>query len=242
MVDEILCGDCLEVMPTLEDKSVDMVLADLPYGVTACKWDTPLPLDDLWSEWLRICKGAIVLTGTQPFTTTLIDSNRELFRYSLVWDKLIPRGFLNANRIPMRCHEDIIIFYEQFKTYNPQKEKGIPLSWKASKNYIDKNKTYQGANTDGNRTNYSTRFPRSIIRVMGVINNSKEKSHPTQKPVALFEYLIRTYTNEGDTVLDPTAGSGTTAVACHKSNRHYICIEKEPEYCAIAEKRLAEML
>jgi len=240
MIDTIICGDCLEIMPTLEDKSVDMILADLPYGVTACKWDTTLDLDLIWNEWRRICKGAIVCTATQPFGSTLINSNIKQFRYELIWEKNYSINFLSANRQPLRNHENILVFYDRQPVYNPQFKNGEPYTKK------EKDNRPRTSNADNRHKIPRTkkcydgrRYPKSVMKFKNANHNSK---HPKQKPVALFEYLIKTYTNEGDTVLDPTAGSGTTAVACKRSNRHYICIEKEEEYCAIAEKRLKEML
>ena len=235
MNDQIICGDCLEIMPTIPDNSVDMVLADLPYGVTACKWDTPIDLDALWAQWLRICNGAIVLTACQPFASKLVMSKPEIFAYDLIMDKSMPTGHLNANRRPLRSHEHILIFNIN-SVYNPQFTEGLPHHDTKPKP-PEKNRIY-GKHTPVNKHPSNKKYPRSIIKV----NRPQPMEHPSQKPVALFEYLIRTYTDECDTVLDPTCGSGTTAVACHKSNRHYICIEKEPEYCAIAEKRLKEML
>ena len=241
-LDTIICGDCLEVMPQIPDKSIDIVLADLPYGVTACKWDTPLPLDDLWHEWLRICTGAIVLTGTQPFTTTLIMSRPDLFKYEWIWEKTKTSNFMNANKMPLKFHENILVFYKKLPTYNPIKREGAPhksnrVSFKMPKTYG----TNQERTRDTKFNNEGLLFPSTVLKIASV-DTRHNILLSTQKPVALFEYLIRTYTNEGDTVLDPTAGSGTTAVACRKSNRHYICIEKEQEYVDIANKRLSEML
>jgi len=242
MSDQIICGDCLEVMPTLEDRSVDMILADLPYGVTACKWDTPLPLGKLWEEFTRIAKpnAAMVFTAQQPFTSQLIYSNQKAFRYCLVWEKTHVAGFLNAKRMPLRKHEDIIVFYPRLPTYNPQGT----VSGKFRNGRFRENEQHKvyGRLETWKYKKYSGvgNYPTSIIKISNP--TIKGHLHGTQKPVALFEYLIRTYTNEGDTVLDPTAGSGTTAIACRKTGRQYICIEKEAEYCAIAEKRIAEML
>lgn len=241
MIDTIICGDCLEVMPTLEDKSVDMILADLPYGVTACKWDTPIDLDALWVNWLRVCEGAIVLTGTQPFVTTVINSNPGLFKYELIWDKQNGKAPGIAKYRPMPSHETILIFGAGKLRYNPQFTTGPPYRDIHIKQYAPRDKGVYPGGYKGKYININEgkRHPLSVIHLP---TYSKPGRFPTQKPVALFEYLIRTYTNDGDTVLDPTCGSGTTAVACKRTDRHYICIEKEPEYCAIAEKRLAEML
>ena len=252
MIDTIICGDCLEVMQTIPDKSVDMVLADLPYGTTKLKWDSLIPLEPLWREISRVTKddSALVFTASQPFTTTLISSNIEQFRYEWIWNRNSNAGFLTVNYRPMKIHENVMVFSKSLASFNkhrgamryyPVLRKGTPFRRSATTGRgHSKLAKFGGAkpvNTD--LINTGTRYPISIIEFK---NDNHNRYHVTQKPVALFEYLIRTYTHEGDTVLDPTAGSGTTAVACKRSNRHYICIEKEPEYCAIAEKRIAEML
>ena len=214
-----------------------MILADLPYGVTACKWDTPLPLDELWKEWLRICKGVIVLTSTQPFTARLIMSQPKLFKHEWIWEKKVAGNYANAKRSPLRNNEHISVFSVNDYTYNPLPKRLTEAGIARYKYGVNRttSEVYGGKKRVTPPQEIEYGYPKSIIK----FNLENGRSHPTQKPVALFEYLIRTYTNEGDLVLDPTAGSGTTAVACRKSNRHYICIEKEPEYCAIAEKRLA---
>jgi site-specific DNA-methyltransferase (adenine-specific) len=234
----ILEGDCLEIMPTLADKSVDMILCDLPYGATACKWDTVIPFEHLWKQYKRLIKynGAIVLTASQPFTSALVMSNPRWFKYTWVWDKVNKfSGHLNAKHQPMRQTEDIIVFCETMTKYNPQMFTGKPYSATSSgnksQNYgwqVDKVKTI----CDGNR------YPRNLLAIKGDERGTVGRIHPTQKPVALFEYLIRTYTNEGDTVLDNCAGSGTTGVACINTNRKFILIEKDPEYCEIIRKRI----
>jgi site-specific DNA-methyltransferase (adenine-specific) len=225
-------ADCFDVFPSIEDKSIDMILCDLPYGTTACKWDTPLPLDKLWTEYKRIIKdnGAIVLTATQPFTTTLIHSNMDMFRYEWIWEKSTGGGFLNANRQPLKRHENILIFSKKQSIYNPLKTKGNPYSKKSSPG----GETIHDPTVAGWVTeNDGSRYPTSILKF------SKDRGlHPTQKPVALFEYLIRTYTNENDLVLDNCAGSGTTGVACQNLNRNCILIEKEPDYCQIIRERM----
>lgn len=247
MIDAIICGDCLEVMPQILDKSVDMVLADLPYGMTACKWDTPLPLDDLWLQFKRLCNGAVVLTASQPFTSKLVMSQPDIFKHEWIWLKSTTSNFIRAKLEPLKRHESVLVFSFNGHVYNPQLRQLSQSS--IARNKYTYNKTNIGADAlfkldyskrEEIHHNKTTGYPISSITFNNT--NSHTKLHNTQKPVALFEYLIRTYTNEGDTVLDPAAGSGTTAVACHKSNRHYICIEKEPEYCAIAEKRIKEML
>nr|CAH2570333.1 methyl transferase [uncultured archaeal virus] len=230
-------GDCLEIMPLeIEDKSIDMILCDLPYGTTACKWDTPLPLDELWVEYKRVIRdnGAIILTASQPFTTTLIYSNIEMFRYEWIWEKEQGTGFLNANRRPLKKHENILIFSKHQTLYNPQM---IGTEIRTIKRNPDKiTDVYVADMPLPQISTYNSKYPTSIIKF-----NCQRGLHPTQKPVALFEYLIKTYTNEGDLVLDNCAGSGTTGVACEITNRNSILIEKEPEYCDIIRNRLSEI-
>ncbi|UYL94019.1 DNA-methyltransferase [Geobacillus phage vB_GthS_PK3.6] len=205
-------------------------------GTTACKWDTVIPFEPLWAEYERVIKdnGAIVLTASQPFTSALVMSNIKLFRYDLTWDKSQVTGFLNAKKMPLRRHEDILVFYKKQPTYNPQFSIGKP--YKIKRRHYTPNYGRQIANetvSDGRR------YPTSILE----IPQKREKGgHPTQKPVALFEYLIRTYTNEGEVVLDNCIGSGTTAVAAINTNRQFIGIEREAKYVEIANKRIAEAL
>lgn len=213
-----------------------MILCDLPYGVTARnKWDAIIPFDLMWKEYERIIKdnGAIVLFSQQPFTTDLIASNRKLFRYPLVWDKVRPVGFLNANRMPLRSHEDICIFYKKLPTYNPQMRKGEMMTkgygGSTSSNYGEAGKIERKTNDDY--------FPHSILTFKSV-HNMQGKVHPTQKPIELCDWLIKTYTDEDETVLDNCLGSGTTAVSCINTNRNFIGIEKEWDYCEIANKRI----
>ncbi len=232
---EILLGDCLELMKDIPNGSIDMILADLPYGTTACKWDTIIPFEPLWEQYERVIKdnGAIVLTASQPFTTSLINSNSKLFRYCLVWDKQRPSGSMLAKKRPLKYHEDIVIFYKKQPAYNPQMTKG------------KKQKKASGGNSENYgsipiiRYDSDTYYPRSILEFKGC-HNMTGKIHPTQKPVELFEYLIKTYTNEGDLVLDNTAGSGTTAIACLNTNRQFIVMEKEQKYYDIILKRVAD--
>jgi len=229
-------GDCFDVLPSIEDGSIDMVLCDLPYGTTACKWDTPLPLDKLWTEYERVIKdnGAIVLTASQPFTSALVMSNPKLFRYDMSWNKRAVTGFLNANRMPLRAHEDILLFYKKLPVYNPQKTPGKPYikNLRGQAEHYGKFDPHTPTNLSGDR------YPTSVLTIHN--GNRSEKIHPTQKPVALFEYLIKTYTNLGDLVLDNCAGSGTTGVACENTGRNSILMEKEPEYCQIIRERLQE--
>ena len=239
---EILLGDCLELMKDIPNGSIDMILCDLPYGTTACKWDTIIPFDKLWEQYERIIKhnGAIILFGSQPFTSALVMSNTKIFKYDFSWDKKKLSGVLNAKKQPLRRHEDILVFYKSLPTYNPQirydgKKTGIKYHIVDSENYR-KTEIVNKYADDGSR------YPTSIIdNINGVIGNSKEKlPHPTQKPVALFEYLIKTYTNENDLVLDNTAGSGTTAIACLNTNRQFIVMEKEQKYYDIILKRVGD--
>ena len=237
---KIYCNDCLKVMKELPDKSIDMVLCDLPYGTTQNKWDIIIPFKPLWKQYKRIIKdnGAIALTASQPFTTDLINSCRELFRYDLIYEKTLGSGFLNAKRMPMRYHEEILIFYKKLPTYNPimgigVKKKGINRSADNGTNYGKRTKFNQIYDDKGKR------YPKSIITI-STGNRTKGIFHPTQKPVALFEYLIETYTNKGDLVLDNCVGSGTTCVACQNLHRNFIGIEKEEKYCEIARERLKQ--
>ncbi|MFI8649459.1 DNA-methyltransferase [Bacillus velezensis] len=225
--------NCLEGMKLISDGSIDMILTDLPYGTTQNKWDVIIPFDQLWKEYNRIIKenGAIVLTASQPFTSALIMSNTKLFRYEWIWKKNNATGHLNAKRMPMKEHESIVVFYKKQPTYNPQ---GI-IPYNKITRRGGNGKNYNNSNT----MNYQeyTNYPRTIQQ----FSYDKEKYHPTQKPVALFEYLIKTYTNEGDVVLDNCMGSGTTAVACENLKRNWIGFETEKEYIDIVNKRLQKL-
>jgi DNA modification methylase len=235
MTDTVHLGDCLELMKNIPNGSIDMILCDLPYGTTRNKWDVVIPLSSLWSEYNRIIKanGAVVLTGAQPFTSVLVVSNIKMFRYDITWEKSNATGFMNSKKMPLRAHEDILVFYKKLPVYNPQKTKAETSSLRSHKN--DRFSSNYGkqivAAYGGDDFN---RFPRSVIKIgkekgfSSATNNTR--IHPTQKPEELFEWLIRTYSNEGDTVLDNCAGSGTTAIACINTNRRYILIEKDPIY------------
>ncbi|WP_429995770.1 DNA-methyltransferase [Metabacillus fastidiosus] len=222
-------------MTGFPDKSFDMILCDLPYGTTENKWDTIIPLDKLWQQYNRLIKdeGAIVLTAQTPFDKILGASNIEMLRYEWVWIKSNGTGFLNANKMPLKVHENILVFYKKLPTYHPQKTYGhkpVNRYKKHSSDGSNYGKTMIGTEGGGNTDRYpvdALYFPRDI-----------ERYHPTQKPVALFEYLIKTYTNEGDIILDNCIGSGTTAVAAARLNRNFVGIEKESEYIEIAFKRL----
>ena len=229
-------GDCLEEMKQIPDGSVDMVCADPPYAKTQNHWDSVVPLEPMWEQLKRIIKpnGTVVLFGQNTFTFKLGLSNEKMFRYTLIWEKTKAGGFLNANRMPLQAHEDVLIFYKKLPTYNPQFEVGKPYTKKAITNGDGKN--YGKFDRVGSvSVNEGKRYPRSVIKVS---NDNHGSLHPTQKPVALMEYLIKTYTNDGETVLDFTMGSGTTGCACVNLNRDFIGIEKDPEYYEIAKKRI----
>ena len=222
--------DCIDGMKLIPDKSVDMILCDLPYGITQNKWDSIIPLDALWKEYNRVIKdnGAIVLTASTPFDKMLGASNIKNLRYEWIWKKNNVTGHLNAKRMPMKEHENILVFYKKQPTYNPQ---GILPFNKMTR------RGSNGANYNESKTqNFQeyTNYPRSILE----FQYDKDKLHPTQKPVGLFEYLIKTYTHEGDIVLDNCIGSGTTAVAAINTNRNYIGFELSEEYCEIAKERI----
>lgn len=234
-------------MASIEDHSIDAIICDLPYGTTACKWDTVIPFPALWSHYNRVVKknGAIVLFGSQPFTTALIASNMEMFKYCWVWDKVSKGGIMDAKNKPLKQHEDICVF-SHGTTANGSKRKMIylPQGVTENKRSVNKQNRTDGA-FKGLRPSHAeeykrqgTNYPSSIIRFSNA--DHRQAYHPTQKPVALLEYLIRTYTNEGETVLDNTMGSGTCGVACVNTNRNFIGIEKECEYFQIASKRIAD--
>ena len=244
-LNKIYNEDCLEGMRNITDKSIDMILCDLPYGTTVCKWDEVIPLDILWTEYSRIIKesGVIVLTGAQPFTSRLVMSNLKDFRYEIIWEKDRPSNPLVANKRIMPQHENILIFYKKQPTYNPQKV--IRLDKNKRKPDLDlknSHKTETKGNAILNRSIYNAdnyRHPYSIYFAPCVKNGA---IHPTQKPVKLFEYLIRTYTNIGDIVLDNCIGSGTTAIACLNCNRNFIGFEKEIKFYDLAVDRIEKTL
>lgn len=228
MTFKLLQGDCLELMKSIPDASVDMILCDLPYGTTQNKWDAIIPFTELWREYGRICSGAIVLTASQPFTSAMVMSRPDWFRYSWVWEKSSATGHLNAKRMPMKLHEDILVFSRKPAPYNPQGL--LPFNKMTKRGNNGSNFGKSGAENFQDFTNY----PRSILR----FGSDTKPVHPTQKPVALMEYLIRTYTNEGDTVLDNCMGSGTTGVACMQSGRKFIGMEMDAGYFEIAKGRI----
>lgn len=254
---ELIHGDCLVEMHRIHDKSVDMVLCDLPYEVLHknnpyAQWDRKLPFDKLWEQYERVIKdnGAIVLFAQGMFTAELMTSNKKLWRYNLIWDKCRVTGFLNANRMPMRCHEDICVFYKSLPTYNPQYTDGLPNHSRGNGIHKETNNCYGKFKADYKGRTYESvprvestvpkgkKLPRSIISIKK--EHESTVYHPTQKAVALLEYLIKTYSNEGDTILDNTMGSGSTMVACLNTNRNGIGIELNEEYFQIATQRVEE--
>lgn len=246
MIDiNLMQGDCLERMKEIPDGSVDMVLCDLPYGVTQCEWDEIIPFEPLWAQYHRVCKksAAIVLFSQLPFMIDLICSNRKEFRYEWIYEKSISVGFLNANNSPLKKHENILVFYQKLPTYNPQFSFGKkPYSKFCGDTNIvyNKRKRLTTVSSDGRR--YPTdivSFPCDASRFDSSKGKQKEH-HPTKKPVALCEYLVRTYTNENEVVLDNCMGSGTTGVACVNAKRKFIGIEKEQKYFEVAQKRIKD--
>lgn len=240
MKNEIWYGDCLELMKDIENKSIDCILCDLPYEVTARqKWDVIIPFEPLWAQYNRILKdkGTIILFATEPFRTKLISSNIKDFKYDLIWKKNKTTGFLNAKKQPLRKHESILIFYKKFGIYNPQKTTGHkPVNSYKHKNgeislVYGKTKEFAGGGS-------TERYPTSILEFDVVNNDDPVKKHSAQKPVQLLEYLIKTYTNEGDLVLDNCAGGGSTLVAAKNLKRQFIGIEKEKEFYDICVERL----
>lgn len=245
---QLMQGDCINKMSMIPNGSIDMVLVDLPYGTTQCKWDTIIPFKPMWEQIKRLIKprGAIVMTASQPFTTTLISSNMKMFKYCWVWEKPQATGYFNAKIRPMVAHEDICVFYTKQPIFNPQKTYGHkPINTYTKKASVqNKTDVYGKVSKDIFGGGETDRFPRSVQ----VFSSDKQKTklngtiHPTQKPVALMEYLIKTYTNSSDIVLDFTMGSGTTGVACKNLNRNFIGIELDDKYFEIAKKRINEII
>ena len=231
----LMQGDCLERMQEIPDGSIDMVLTDPPYGTTACKWDTVIDLPQMWEQLKRITKpnGAIVMTASQPFTSALVMSNPKMFKYCWVWDKKKGGNIMSLKWQPYKTHEDIVIFCKSAVNYHPIK---TPQKLRTGKTYSSGEAN--GIKNYGDLRLYNDKHPKSILEISNA--NQKGKVHPTQKPVALMEYLIRTYTNEGETVLDFTMGSGTTGVACKNLRRDFIGIELDQGYFDIAGKRIEE--
>ena len=229
-------GDCLEIMKQIKDKSIDMILCDLPYGTTACKWDVVIPFDELWEQYNRIIKdnGAIVLFGSEPFSSKLRISNLRMYKYDWIWKKTKAQGFLNSKKMPLKDYENICVFYKRLPVYNPQ---GIIYG-----NFQNdrKSKYVKGEDIYGKEKEFGishmSNFPKQIIEFSNP--SGKGQLHPTQKPVELLEYLIKTYTNENELVLDNCMGSGSTGVACKNLNRNFIGIELDENYFNIAKERI----
>ena len=232
---ELWQGDCLELMKQIPDGSIDMILCDLPYGTTKNKWDNVIPFDSLWAQYERVIKdnGAIVLFCDGLFTANLIQSNVKMWRYNLIWDKQRGCDFLNANVKPLKSHEDIVVFYKKKPTYNKQVWYSIP--YKRPKNYTQSS-NYGHRKEAGSESTDGARNPLTILS----FSRDNNRIHPTQKPVALLEYLIKTYTNEGEVVLDNCMGSGSTCVAALNTDRRFIGIELDEGYFEIAKKRIEE--
>ena len=251
---KLLHGDCLELMKSIPNKSIDMILCDLPYGTTACKWDVVIPFEPLWAQYKRIIKdrGAIVLFGSEPFSSYLRMSNIKDYRYDWVWHKNTSGGFASAKRQPMKYHEMVSVFYKEQPTYRPQFQQYADSTNKRFKEgemvnrnkqmASSTNKIHGGMSYEGEQVISFTRgkYPESVQKFESVPNSNGIRCHPTQKPVALLEYLIKTYTLEGETVLDNCMGSGSTGVACVNTGRDFIGIEKDETYFNIAKKRIKE--
>lgn len=242
---QIYNSDCLEKLKDIPDGSIDLILADPPYGTTRCKWDVVIPFAPLWQELNRVIKtnGAILIFSAQPFTTDLINSNRKNFRYEIIWEKTQRTGFLNANRMPLKAHENIIVFYKHLPVYNPQKV--MSDKSKIGKHYRSGNRSsLYGKCNDRYYVDDGLRYPSDVVLVPKENNRSRtcEKKHQSEKPVSLLEYLIKTYSQENDTVLDFSMGSGSTGIACLNTNRNFIGIEKDTDIFNSATKRLSSHL
>jgi site-specific DNA-methyltransferase (adenine-specific) len=249
-INKTYLGDCLELMPKhIKDKSVDMIFCDLPYGTTKCKWDSVIDLPKLWCEYERVIKdnGVILLFAQSPFDKVLGASNLKLLKYEWIWEKTQATGHLNAKKMPMKAHENLLVFYKKLPTYNPQKTTGHKR--KVSKGYqrdicIARREEKWGDNylygkeTTAPDYDSTERYPRSVLTFAS--DKQKSNLHPTQKPLSLIEYMIRTYTNEGDLILDNTCGSGTTGLGAKNLNRNYIMMEQDPKYFEIAKARVGE--
>lgn len=233
--DAVYHMDCLEGMPLLPDHSVDLILSDLPYGKTGNPWDTIIDLDALWHQYKRLIRPrrTIILTAQCPFDKILGMSNRSWLKYEWIWEKSRATGYVHAKHAPLKAHENILVFYKGLPTYHPQFTSGKPY------------RTFRGDRFERNfgkgvggilTVNDGFRYPRTVLKIA----SEGKPSHPTQKPIALFEYLIRTYTNQGDLVLDSCMGSGTTAIACINTNRHFIGFELDPEFCLFAQRRIEQ--
>jgi site-specific DNA-methyltransferase (adenine-specific) len=251
-INKVIQGDCLQVMPAIADKSIDMILCDLPYGTTACKWDTIIPFEPLWEQYKRIIKdnGVILLFGSEPFSSKLRLSNLEQYRYDWIWDKVNGANFLNIKNRPLKTHEQVLVFSKTPGfTFNPIRTSRSELSLKRDPTGTQRKVKRGGHKVEHYNFTHNTEFqlefnpdgkkhPIDIIRFNSLEKGCYKFKHPTKKPLKLAEYLIKTYTNEGDLVLDNCVGSGTTGVACKRLNRRFILIEQEEKYCKVARDRL----
>jgi site-specific DNA-methyltransferase (adenine-specific) len=250
-INKIYLGDCLEVMKEIDDQSIDMIICDLPYGVSACSWDSIIPFEPLWIQYKRIIKdnGAIVLTASQPFTSALVMSNVKMFKYEWIWEKSKGCNFTHAKNMPIKFHENVLVFSnapigheiqlgQRRMKYNPQGLLKTDKKWSRPTKYDTEHKLKRESHSLDRIIEFEN-YPKSLLKY-GNSDNNERGLHPTQKPVALFEYLIKTYSNKGDLILDNCAGSGTTGIACRNTSRNYILIEKEEKYFQIAEKRIEE--
>lgn len=235
MTPQLHNGNCLEVMLSIPDQSVDLILCDLPYGTTQNAWDSVIPLEPLWAAYRRVCRGAIVLTAQSPFDKVLGASNLGMLRYEWIWEKTAATGFLNAKRAPLKAHENVLVFYDRPPTYNPQMTEGATIK-RVNASVASHGSNYAKAKNVRAPYESTQRYPRSVLRYPK--DNRMKAIHPTQKPVALMEYLIRTYTNEGDTVLDNCFGSGSTGVACARAGRGFIGIELDPVHFETGSQRV----
>ena len=233
-------GDCLDVMKLIDNASIDLILCDLPYGVTKNKWDSVIDLKKLWGEYERVIKtnGAIVLFGQDKFSATLMLSNAKLHRYNLIWEKTTPTGHLNAKKMPLRSHEDILVFYKKLPTYNPQKTTGHKRKVSTAQHKRGSKKTTNYGEHGLTTYDSTERYPKSVLKF--ATDKQKVALHPTQKPLDLMEYLIATYSNEGETILDNCAGSGTTGLAAKNLNRNYIMIENDENNYKVCIERVGE--
>src|SRR5699024_6033860 len=239
-LNKIYNEDCLEGMKRIPDKSIDMILCDLPYGITACAWDTIIPFEPLWEQYERVIKdnGAIVLTSSQPFTSKLVMSNPKIFRYDITWDKIAVSNPFLANKRPLRSHEDILIFYKKQPTYNKQMRVGTKRKRGVSKSKWTTGTLGNSSLSNSGDDTSNLKNPNTVLTISNA--NKINRLHPTQKPVTLFEYLIKTYTNEGETVLDNCMGSGTTAIACMNTERNFIGFELDKTYYEKSLERIKE--
>jgi len=234
-LDKIYNMDCMEGMKQLDDNSIDMILCDPPYGITQCKWDKPLDLDLLWKQYKRVIKnGIIIFTACHPYVTDLINSNRRWFKYEWIWYKNLRTGFLNAYKQPIKAHENILVFYNGNCKYNPQK---VLRTTKLAGNIKHHSTEHYGDDIFIRKKQSNFIFPHDVLEI-DCIHGTDKKYHPSQKPLKLFEYLIKTYSDEGNIILDNCIGSGTTAVACKRLNRHFIGFEINKEYYDISLQRL----